>query len=351
MADVDSEKAFDMMADNATENQTAEPVDNVNYMAYVYITIGVLSILNNALVLFVLLMNKNMLRSSMNILILNQSVIDGLAGVALVLYGAGSIVPTYEIPDDSHQVLYCYLWKSNIFAWILFTNSTYNIVAITVDRYLAICKGFWYRTAYSHKRLCVVMTLVWFTGPVYYGTSVIFIVNIAENVCQVVHHLGTMQRQIWGVFTFLIIFLLPLIVIVFTYILIVLFLREHKRSSKLPDGSRRQCNSAYKNVLRTLLSVIIVLVVCWTPDQVYFLVTHFNSDIGISSSWIYHVVVNLMFANSFMNPIVYVLRYKSFRKTMLRTFAGGFQHCSRGLGISSGSSSSSSSNESNLSYL
>ena len=132
--------------------------------------------------------------------------------------------------------------------------------------------------------------------------------SLTENVCLVVDHLKAIQRQIWGVFTFLITFPLPLLVIAFTYVFIVLYLSERKRSSKLPDGSRQQSNCAYKNVLKTLLSVIIVLAVCWTPDQVYFLVTHFYSDIGMGSSWSYHSVVNMAFANLFMNPLFSAIR-------------------------------------------
>ena len=139
-----------------------------------------------------------------------------------------------------------------------------------------------------------------------------FIVDITVSqrmsACLVVDHLKAIQRQIWGVFTFLITFPLPLLVIAFTYVFIVLYLSEQKRSSKLPDGSRQQSNCAYKNVLKTLLSVIIVLAVCWTPDQVYFLVTHSYSDIGMGSSWSYHSVVNMAFANLFMNPLFSAIR-------------------------------------------
>ena len=102
-----------------------------------YIVIGLFGLLGNIFVLVVILKSKKMQKTVINKLILYQSFLDGMAAFWILItcnirYGG-------DDPDESlREQIKCIMWNSKMFMWALFLASTFNLVIITLERYLVL---------------------------------------------------------------------------------------------------------------------------------------------------------------------------------------------------------------------
>jgi hypothetical protein len=73
----------------------------------------------------------------MNVLIVNQSCIDTLAALLLILVYA---TPKKMILDSNRvvDVLYCRLWYNRVLLWAAMFASSGGLMIITIERYLAV---------------------------------------------------------------------------------------------------------------------------------------------------------------------------------------------------------------------
>ncbi len=68
-----------------------------------------------------------------------------------------------------------------------------------------------------------------------------------------------------------------------------------------------------KTLCKTLLFFVLTFAVCWAPVQLMFLVYNFGVYVDFSSPF-RHISVMLSVGNSCVNPILYTLMNKPFRK-------------------------------------
>ena len=72
-------------------------------------------------------------------LILNQSVVDLLSAVSLILLTAtiDSSDDTWDGGNAWHQIV-CLLWYTSFPLWLFFIVSTVNLEVLTIERYLEV---------------------------------------------------------------------------------------------------------------------------------------------------------------------------------------------------------------------
>ena len=115
-----------------------------------YITIASLGILGNSVVLVVLLGLTKMRKRMTSAFIINQSIIDALTAVFLLLT---TVLPSdgrvyKSVADD----LYCRLWVTRLPLWLCLHCSTYNLVALTIERYLSVVHPIHHKTSFSRLK-------------------------------------------------------------------------------------------------------------------------------------------------------------------------------------------------------
>ena len=76
---------------------------------------------------------------------------------------------------------------------------------------------------------------------------------------------------------------------------------------------------AAKNVIKTMLTISIVFVLCWTPNTIYFILYSARSDITLSGS-IYAFTVYCVFGNAIVNPFIYSVQYAPFQNQVKQLF-------------------------------
>ena len=122
-------------ANNETINSISTTITGRIMKAF-YIGIASVGILGNVVVLVVILGLTAMRKKLTTLFIINQSIIDALTAVFLllttVLPSDGRVYKT--VADD----LYCRLWVTRLPLWICIHCSTYNLVALTLERYMSV---------------------------------------------------------------------------------------------------------------------------------------------------------------------------------------------------------------------
>ena len=87
------------------------------------IIVGAIGVVGNLLVVIVFLKYKKLFQNIKTTFIVNQSVIDGVVSVILIMTTFASIQPHSDV-DGMWIGIYCKLWLSQLPVWGLMTSST-----------------------------------------------------------------------------------------------------------------------------------------------------------------------------------------------------------------------------------
>ncbi|XP_071798676.1 histamine H2 receptor-like [Asterias amurensis] len=278
--------------------------------------IGTIGILGNGLVCVVIAKVPAM-RTLTNAIIFNQAVIDFLASLFLVLLG--NIKPQLPQNDSFGAVLHCAVWDSSILVWMFFTASTFNLVLLTLERYVAIMYPFQYVTYFGRKQVTIMLFGVWVlaTG---YKARIIGYKRVVNGECERI----TLSDDVYvvdGIFTFLIEYFIPLVIMTFCYVRIAMYLKR-KATTVQPglEPNNQDVNSmsgslirARRNTLKTLFIVFVTYTICWTPNQLAFFMYNFGLYLDLQGDF-YFISVVLIQLNSCINPIIYSFKYKKFQR-------------------------------------
>uniref|UniRef100_A0A3P9IXT9 Gastrin/cholecystokinin type B receptor n=1 Tax=Oryzias latipes TaxID=8090 RepID=A0A3P9IXT9_ORYLA len=359
---------------------------------FLYCLIFLLSLLGNSLIIAVLVRNRRM-RTVTNLFLLSLAVSDLM--VSLVC------IPFTLIPNLMKNFIFgigmCKLVM--YFMGVAVSVSTFNLVAISLERYSAICNPLTSRVWQTKSHAAKVITTTWVASFILMLPYAIFS-TVESNkspikMCRLVMPNDT-SFQSWYVSLLLVLFLIPGIIMMTAYGLISLelyrgikyelpkrkssrdrqsstgsikpgdsdgcYLQPSKRKSlTLGSGSfgntsgkqavgRVSCSSsvsnlmAKKRVIRMLLVIVFLFFLCWTPIFVVNAWKAFDMEsahrhlTGAPISFI-HL---LSYTSACVNPIIYCFMNKRFRQGMLATFTccGCFRQTSErssSLGRSAGS--------------
>ncbi|NWI28525.1 CCKAR protein, partial [Sula dactylatra] len=337
-----------------------------------YCLIFVLSVLGNVLVITVLIRNKQM-RTVTNTFLLSLAVSD----LMLCLF----CMPFTLIPN----LLKDFIFGSTVcktatyFMGVSVSVSTFNLVAISLERYSAICKPLQSRVWQTKSHALKVIAATWCVSftimspyPIY-SKLVPFTKynNTTANMCRLLWPSDIIQQS-WYTFLLLILFLIPGIIMMVAYGLISLelyrgikfdasqrkssrerkistcsakyedgdgcYLNKTKRKRKMPlqqlsatshskiDRVRSSSSSANlmakKLVIRMLMVIVILFFLCWTPIfsvNAWRAFDTTSADQRLSGAPISFIHL-LSYTSACVNPIIYCFMNKRFRMGFLATF-------------------------------
>ncbi|XP_063778227.1 cholecystokinin receptor type A [Pseudophryne corroboree] len=337
---------------------------------FLYSLIFLLGVLGNSLVIVVLIRNKRM-RTVTNIFLLSLAVSD----LMLCLF----CMPFTLIPN----LLKDFIFGSTVcraafyFMGISVSVSTFNLVAISLERYSAICKPLQSRVWQTKSHALKVIAVTWFLSfsmmspyPIY-SKLVPFakFENTVGHMCRL-EWPSDESQQAWYILLLLILFLIPGIVMTIAYALISVELyrgiqfevnQKKERTSSISsnqfengDGcylqkarrkkkvemrrlsahssakiERVRSNSsaanlvAKKRVIRMLIVIVILFFICWTPVFSVNAWRAFDATkAGILLSGAPISFIHLLsYTSACVNPIIYCFMNKRFRMGFLATFS------------------------------
>ena len=127
------------------------------------------------------------------------------------------------------------------------------------------------------------------------------------------------SKNAYGVFVFCITFLVPLIILIFCYVKIVWILTR-RIDSNLSGVKNDKFELARANTIKTLLIVALCFVICWSSNQIYYLMYNLGFNVNWNSPF-YKSTVVMAFLNCTINPFIYLAKYQDFQSA-LKSFCG-----------------------------
>ena len=216
----------------ALQNPVGSPV-----MVAAKIVVGSIGVVGNLLVVSVFMKYKKLFQNIKTTFIVNQSVIDGIVSLLLIL--TTFVSPELHRGVDGLLVeLYCKLWLSQVPIWGLMTSSTYNLMAISTERYLAIVHPIWHKVTFTKKMADSVAICIWLFGVSFVASIVIPTTGMMRGHCFA--SIFWASRATARAVAFVQIFvnmILPIFVHSFCYARILSALRKRKRMVTPEDGT------------------------------------------------------------------------------------------------------------------
>lgn len=290
-------------------------------------TLCLFGLLFNAFVLLVYLIHKDRLTVA-EIYLSNLALADFVLLCGLPFW-AMNILNKYNWP---YGEALCKLVNSAIV--VNFYTSSYTLVMISVDRYLALVKTMeaarLRRTLYA-KVICL---LLWLWGlllstPNMLHRKVKFFEELRTTACVLDYSHGDAWKLAHQLLMNVVGFLVPFLVILFSSVNILRSLSERRESSGFRDINDRKAT-----VL--VYAVTLLFLLCWGPFQVVvFLDILSDAEVLDEAKW-YHalniaaqVSVYLAFLNSALNPLLYVFSGQYFQRKV-RDICRRTRHSRRG---------------------
>ncbi|XP_063166209.1 cholecystokinin receptor type A [Candoia aspera] len=341
-----------------------------------YSLIFLLSVLGNTLVITVLIRNKR-IRTVTNLFLLSLAISD----LMLCFF----CMPFTLIPNLLQDFIFgsaiCKI--ASYFMGVSVSVSTFSLVAISLERYSAICKPLQSRVWQTKSHALKVIAATWCLSftimtpyPIYSKLVPSALPNSTASKCRL-HWPSKVMEQSWYIFQLLILFLIPGIVMMIAYGLISLelyrgikfdashrkpsrerktsvssssryedgdgyYLKKNKKQQQIPlrqlsatsscsnsqkiDRPRSSSSTANlmakKLVIRMLIVIVILFFVCWTPIfsvNTWRAFDTTSAHLLLSGAPISFIHL-LSYTSACVNPIVYCFMNKRFRMGFLATF-------------------------------
>ncbi|XP_073495416.1 relaxin-3 receptor 2 [Phyllobates terribilis] len=201
-------------------------------------------------------------------------------------------------------------------------NNVFLLTAMAVTRYWSVasalslrCRVSTYVAKWISFALWVLALVATIPTTIFSSTNKVLgdelcLLKFPGNKWLATYHL---QRVIIG-------FVIPLVVISSSYIMLLNFLRQHKVNSNNQHRQSRITNS--------IQLVIIVFFVCWFPNHagifwgilMKYEVVQWSDAYYYFHTYVYPITLCLAHSNSCLNPVIYCLMRKEFRKSLKALF-------------------------------
>uniref|UniRef100_A0A8U8B2L8 Relaxin-3 receptor 1 n=1 Tax=Geospiza parvula TaxID=87175 RepID=A0A8U8B2L8_GEOPR len=284
-------------------------------ISLVYSVVCALGLVGNLLVLYLMKSKQGWRKSSINLFVTSLAVTDFQFVLTLPFWAVENALDFNWLFGKAMCKIVSYVTAMNMYASVFF------LTAMSVARYRSVAsalknqrRGDPLGGCCSAKWLCA---LIWLSAvlaslphAIFSTTATVFddvlcLVKFPEgrgNNAQFWLGLYHIQKVLLG-------FLVPLVIISLCYLLLVRFISDKHRRSK---------------VTRSVSIVVLSFFLCWLPNQalttwgilIKLNVVHFSNEYFLSQVYLFPISVCLAHSNSCLNPILYCLMRREFRKAL-----------------------------------
>ncbi|XP_071804787.1 neuropeptides capa receptor-like isoform X2 [Asterias amurensis] len=246
--------------------------------------------------------------------------------------------------------VYCrFFWNLHLF-WSAFFASVFNLVVVTFDRYLAIVHPFFYARAFTVRRGLMLAASAWvFAFVLELEFPIRSHYSDEANDCDFLGLGPAWFAKMLFIKSFTVSFILPLIFLIWAYYKIIRTLRKgelyqktHRTSHGIRQGNGQNTEQGneknteqgneqgneqrgmevYKATRRVVQSLIIIsalFVVLLLPSEMGNVLLLYDISIDFTGSHIGNIFRITTVCNSVVNPMIYAIKYKRFRRAMKAT--------------------------------
>ncbi|KAM8991740.1 galanin receptor type 2 [Ara ararauna] len=276
-----------------------------------YLLIFLIGTVGNCLVLAVLLRNGQV-KNTTNLFILNL----GVADLCFILFCVPFQATIYTLEGWVFGPFMCK--AVHFFIFLTMYASSFTLATVSLDRYLAIRYPLHSRELRTPRNALTAICFIWglsfiFSGPYLSYYEEFQLANL--TVCHPIWEIS--QRKVMDVCTFIFSYILPVLILSLTYVRTIHYLWR----SVDPLQDMAEAKKAKRKVTRMIIIVAVLFCLCWLPHHLLILCVWFGYFPLNHATYVLRILSHLIsYANSCVNPIVYALVSKHFRKGFKKIF-------------------------------
>lgn len=279
--------------------------ESTKVMAVIYLVVFVLGLTGNSLAIFVVLRYTKM-KTVTNMYILNLAVADELYILGLPFLTTHNVLSYWPFGNFLCRIV---MWADSISQF----TSTFCLTVMSIDRYMAVVHPIrsarWRRPSVAK----VINSMVWALSCVLTLPVIIYSdVQPEMNTCNMS---WPEPRDVWStafiLYTALLGFFCPLLVICLCYLLIVVKVKSAGARAGLSKRRRSE-----RKVTRMVVIIVVVFVLCWLPFFILNIVNLIQTlpDTNVVTG-VYFLAVILTYVNSCANPLLYGFLSDNFKQS------------------------------------
>ncbi|XP_024130497.1 adenosine A2a receptor a [Oryzias melastigma] len=294
------------------------PEDPVASSLYIVLEllIAVFSVLGNVLVCWAVFLNSN-LQSITNFFVVSLAVADIAVGVLAIPF---AIVISTGFCSNFYGCLFI-----ACFVLVLTQNSIFSLLAIAIDRYIAIKIPLRYNSLVTSQRARGIIAICWALSIAIGLTPMMGwhkLPKSANGTCPsgLMHCLfeDVVDMEYMVYFNFFACVLIPLVLMLAIYLCIFMAARHQLKLMEVKALHGEKSRSTLQKEVQAAKSLAIIVglfAVCWLPLHIINCFTLFCPRCHRPHLAILYVAIILSHANSVINPFIYAYRIREFRKT------------------------------------
>lgn len=300
-----------------TPGSTEYAVDSDSTVALLSLVIF-LALFGNGLVILAFY-RFHVLRTVTNYFVVSLAVADiFVASLSMPFWMYFRYLPKIPKQDQFLKTLLYYSWQ--YMDILCSTASILNLCMISVDRHLAINSPLTYHSRMTAKRAKSSIFFAWLFAFFCATLSVVTVVN----------KIMPTAGRVYAIFIAFTAFFIPLLILVVVYSKICCIALRQVRQirnvhSGITHGPQREHNVTFRHELRitkTLGIVVGAFVLCWGPFFSFVVVYAICPSCPDHLGWV-DFSKWLHYANSTINPLIYMLFTRSFRSAFRRLLLRG----------------------------
>ncbi|XP_060893211.1 adenosine A2a receptor a [Labrus mixtus] len=280
--------------------------------------IAVFSVLGNVLVCWAVCLNSN-LQTITNFFVVSLAVADIAVGVLAIPF---SIVISIGFCSNFYGCLFI-----ACFVLVLTQSSIFSLLAIAIDRYIAIKLPLRYNSLVTGERARGIIAVCWVLSIII-GLTPMMGWNKQQSKSDdnsscppnlmkcLFEEVVVMEYMVY--FNFLACVLIPLLLMLAIYLCIFMAARRQLKLMEVKALHGERSRSTLQKEVQAAKSLAIIVglfAVCWLPLHIINCFTLFCPHCDRPQPWIMYVAIILSHTNSVINPFIYAYRIQEFRKT------------------------------------
>ncbi|XP_042365813.1 relaxin-3 receptor 1 [Plectropomus leopardus] len=292
-------------------------------ISIIYSLVCALGLVGNLLVLYLMKSKQVWKKSSINLFVTSLAVTDFQFVLTLPFWAVENALDFTWLFGKAMCKIVSYVTAMNMYASVFF------LTAMSVARYCSLAsalKGSRRRPHCCSSARCITV-FIWFAAVSAALPHAVFSTTVTvsnEDLCLVKFPESNGTAQLWlGLYhsqKVLLGFVLPLGIISACYLLLLRFIT----SKNINTSSAKRRAKVTKSVTIVVLSFFL----CWLPNQaltawgilIKLNVVHFSYEYYTTQVYVFPVSVCLAHSNSCLNPILYCLMRREFRKALKKLF-------------------------------
>ncbi|KAF3701920.1 Relaxin-3 receptor 1 [Channa argus] len=291
-------------------------------ISIIYSLVCALGLVGNLLVLYLMKSKQVWKKSSINLFVTSLAVTDFQFVLTLPIWAVENALDFTWLFGKAMCKIVSYVTAMNMYASVFF------LTAMSVARYWSLASAFKGRRRRPNccSARCITV-FIWFAAVSAALPHAVFSTTVTvsnEDLCLVKFPETNGSSQLWlGLYhsqKVMLGFVVPLGIISVCYLLLLRFI-----TSKNINTS---CAKRRAKVTKSITIVVLSFFLCWLPNQaltawgilIKLNAVHFSYEYYTMQVYVFPVSVCLAHSNSCLNPILYCLMRREFRKALKKLF-------------------------------